>query len=124
MLSARPIANSAPIILNFGCDKESKPVIRPRLVMIADVAPKLNLVWGGLFIFTEKTIHNLIIYRILVPLVFFDAVEDLGGAFECGKTFFCADFGRKGPVLDRPQKGLLLQADGFFVVYLELLYAQ
>lgn len=44
ILSARAIIRSALIMLNLGCDRVSRPVIMPRLVIIADVAPKLNRV--------------------------------------------------------------------------------
>lgn len=43
-LSARAMTNKAPMMLNFGWVRVSKPVIIPRLVMMAEVAPKLNLV--------------------------------------------------------------------------------
>jgi hypothetical protein len=44
ILSAKATSNMLVMMLNLGCVRVSKPVMIPKLVMIADVAPKLNLV--------------------------------------------------------------------------------
>jgi hypothetical protein len=48
------MTNSAPMMLNLGCVRVSNPVMMPRLVMMAEVAPKLNRVWRGLSVFFKS----------------------------------------------------------------------
>lgn len=44
ILSAMAITNNEPTILNFGSPALLKPIINAKQVMMAEVAPKLNLV--------------------------------------------------------------------------------
>lgn len=44
ILSAMAITNNEPTILNFGLPALLKPMINAKQVIMADVAPKLNLV--------------------------------------------------------------------------------
>ncbi|BAW31461.1 MAG TPA: hypothetical protein PLO64_07125 [Methanothermobacter sp.] len=53
--SATAIVNIPPITTNFECVPEFKPTIKPKVVITAEVKPKLNPVLNECLIITKKT---------------------------------------------------------------------